>query len=162
MFGRELPVPRRIAYYGAHPYRYSGLDHPARPMPDVLEDLRRRAASAAGVPFNSVLCNLYRDGRDSMGYHRDNEPEIDPHCIASVSLGATRRFRLRHRGTRETVTVDLADGSLLLMVDCQDQWEHAIPRTRRPVGERINLTFRVLRLPGRSAKTSRASARRPG
>jgi alkylated DNA repair dioxygenase AlkB len=77
-----------------------------------------------------------------MGWHRDNEPEIDPGCIASLSFGAARRFKLRHRGDRRVVDVELGDGSLLLMIDCQDRWEHALPKTSRPVGGRINLTFR--------------------
>ncbi len=147
MYGREVPVPRLIAYYGAFPYRYSGLDHEAREMPGPLEELRRRACAKACVEFNSVLANRYRNGTDGMGFHRDNEPEIDPRCIASVSVGATRRFRMRHRLTQEIVTIELPHGSLLLMIDCQEHWEHAVPKTKRAVGERINLTYRVMRPP---------------
>jgi alkylated DNA repair dioxygenase AlkB len=94
-----------------------------------------------------VLLNLYRDGRDGMGWHADDEPELGPQpAIASLSLGATRRFRLRHRRRRDTgVTLDLAHGSLLLMAGAtQRHYVHAVPKTARPVGERINLTFRYV------------------
>ncbi|HMB71624.1 MAG TPA: alpha-ketoglutarate-dependent dioxygenase AlkB [bacterium] len=142
VFGRTHPVPRLVAFYGEHPYTYSGTEHAARPLPELLLPLRARAEEAAGFQFNSVLCNLYRNGRDSMGWHRDNEPEIDPRCIASLSFGAARRFKLRHRGDGRVVNVELTDGSLLLMIDCQEHWEHALPKTTRPVNGRINLTFR--------------------
>jgi alkylated DNA repair dioxygenase AlkB len=142
IFGRTHPVPRLVAYYGEHPYTYSGVEHPARSLPELLLPLRARAEEAAGFRFNSVLCNLYRDGRDSMGWHRDNEPEIDPRCIASLSFGAARRFKLRRRRDARVVDVELGDGSLLLMIDCQEHWEHAVPKTSRAVGARINLTFR--------------------
>jgi alkylated DNA repair dioxygenase AlkB len=142
IFGRVHEVPRLIAYYGFEPYRYSGIDHPARELTPELEALRGRVEQVSGYHFNSVLCNLYRSGDDGMGYHRDNEREIDPTCIASVSLGASRKFKLRHRSTGAVVSVDLSDGDLLLMLDCQRHWEHAIPKTRRALGPRINLTFR--------------------
>lgn len=144
MFGKEYTVPRLIAYYGDRPYRYAAIDHPAKPLPPLLDQLKNAVERAAGFSFNSVLCNYYRHGQDSMGYHRDNEPEIDTRCIGSLSFGATRRFKMRHRDTRETVTVDLSDGSLLLMLDCQDHWEHMIPKTKRAVAGRINLTFRMM------------------
>lgn len=114
-------------------------------MPHLLEKLKGVVEEASGFLFNSVLCNYYRHGQDSMGYHRDNESGIDTRCIASLSFGATRRFKMRHRGTKETMTIDLTDGSLLLMLDCQDQWEHMITKTKKPVGGRINLTFRLMR-----------------
>ncbi|NNE43162.1 MAG: alpha-ketoglutarate-dependent dioxygenase AlkB [Gemmatimonadetes bacterium] len=159
IFGKEHPVPRLVAYYGEFPYRYSGVTHPARPLPEVLRPLCAAAEEAAGFRFNSVLGNYYRDGQDSMGYHRDDEPEIDPACIASVSFGATRRFKLRHRESREVVTVELADGSLLLMNDCQTAWEHGVPKTRRALGGRINLTFRRMRAPTAGRASPWRSAR---
>jgi alkylated DNA repair dioxygenase AlkB len=142
LFGRSLPVPRLVAYYGDHPYRYSGIDHRPSSMPPPVRRLCALATTIAEFEFNSVLCNLYRHGRDSMGYHRDNEPEIDARCIASLSFGATRRFKMRHRASGRVMTVDLQDGDLLLMLSCQEHWEHALPKTQRKVGERINLTFR--------------------
>ncbi len=142
IFGRVVPMPRRIAFYGAHDYAYSGLVHRARPLTSRLEGIRARAEALSGARFNVVLLNLYRDGRDSMGWHSDDDypcgarPEI-----ASVSFGATRRFRLR--GEAGTAGFDLVAGGVLLMgVGTQRRWAHSIPKTRRPVGVRINLTFR--------------------
>jgi alkylated DNA repair dioxygenase AlkB len=107
-------------------------------------------ACELGLTFDSVLANRYRDGRDSMGWHSDDEKELGPDpVIASVSLGAGRRFRLRHRSRPDLATLDLVleHGSLLVMQGAtQHHWKHCLPRTARPVGERINLTFRrVLR-----------------
>jgi alkylated DNA repair dioxygenase AlkB len=101
---------------------------------------------ALGVPFNFVLLNRYRDGKDAMGWHADDEPSLGcKPVIASISLGATRRLLVRaRRSKREPSTaVDLRHGSLLLAWgDCQHRYEHSLARTRKPVGERINLTFR--------------------
>jgi alkylated DNA repair dioxygenase AlkB len=145
MFGRDHLVPRLVAFYGDVPYRYAGVDHPPRPLPAVVRMVQSVIEPVAGFRFNSVLCNLYRGGGDGMGYHRDNEPEIDTGCIASASFGAARRFKLRHRDSGDVITVDLDHGDLLLMFDCQSEWEHAIPKTRRATGPRINLTYRRVR-----------------
>ena len=107
--------------------------------------LRERLASELEHPFNSVLANRYRSGADAMGWHADDEPELGPEpLIASVSLGATRRFLLRHRhDPARRLSLDLEPGSLLLMAGrTQRYWKHALPRTARPAGERINLTYR--------------------
>ncbi len=143
-FGR--PFPRLTAYH-ADPgvtYRYSGVEHQAAPWPDFLVPIRRRVEEAAAAPFNSLLLNYYRDGSDSIGYHSDDEPELGLNPIVpSLSLGATRRFVLRHTRTREKLTFDLTHGSLLLMAGTtQHHWQHAVPKTSAAVGERINLTFR--------------------
>ena len=145
IFGKAHPVPRLAAFYGELPYSYSGIVHPARAMPPRLRELANHVEEISGYAFNSVLANWYRDGSDGMGYHRDDEPEIDPACIASVSFGASRRFKMRHRDGEAVVTVELGDGALLLMHDCQEHWEHGVPKTRRPVEGRINLTFRRMR-----------------
>jgi alkylated DNA repair dioxygenase AlkB len=102
--------------------------------------------AASGRRFNSVLLNYYRDGRDSMGMHSDNEPELGPEpAIASVSLGAERTFVLQHTATRERVRIALTDGSLLLMAgSLQHHWSHGINKTARPIGSRVNLTFRLI------------------
>jgi alkylated DNA repair dioxygenase AlkB len=147
LFGREVDSPRLSAWIGdpGTAYRYSGATFAPRPWPPALQALRERIAGAAGAPFNSVLANLYRDGRDTMGWHSDDERALGPHpVIASLSLGATRRFRLRRRDdARVGLTLDLPPGSLLLMRGAtQRTTRHALPRTARPVGERINLTFR--------------------
>lgn len=147
LFGREVDSPRLSCWIGdpqAH-YRYSGADFTPHPWPDALRALRERLQATLGEPFNSVLANRYRDGRDAMGWHSDAEPELGPEpVIASVSLGATRRFALKHRTDAQLrLALDLPHGSLLVMSGAtQRHYRHALPRTTRPVGERINLTFR--------------------
>lgn len=147
LFGREVPQPRRIAFQGdpGVRYRYSGQTWEAESWTPRVAALRDRLVEETGEGFNSVLLNLYRDGSDSMGWHADDEKELgrDP-VIASVSLGATRRFRLRSRAKpRRSLALELEPGSLLLMSgDLQHAWQHALPKTRRAVGPRINLTFR--------------------
>jgi alkylated DNA repair dioxygenase AlkB len=147
MFGRHVPVPRRVAWHGdpGARYTYSGTPHLPEPWTPALACIRDRVQELTGARFNAVLLNLYRDGRDGMGWHADDEPELGPDpVIASVSLGATRRFCLRHRRRRDLrVVLPLAHGSLLLMSGAtQRHWVHALPKTTAPVGERINLTFR--------------------
>lgn len=153
LFGQQVPQPRLTAWYGdpAARYTYSGLTWEPRPWTPILLGLRRRVEAATDTRFNSVLLNLYRDGRDSMGWHSDDEPELGPApAIASLSLGATRRFRLRpSRAQAEAAPapapfgLDLPSGSLLLMRGpTQQGWQHALPKTARALGPRLNLTFR--------------------
>jgi alkylated DNA repair dioxygenase AlkB len=151
LFGRRVAVPRRVAWYGdpGASYTYSGTPHLPEPWTPALTFTRERVQELTGARFNAVLLNLYRDGRDGMGWHADDEPELGPNpVIASVSLGATRRFCLRHRRRRDLrVDLPLAHGSLLLMSGAtQHHWVHALPKTTAPVGERINLTFRRVAL----------------
>lgn len=145
IFGEKKRVPRLTAYYGKYNYRYSGVDHPARPLTKDLLAIQEVCEQEASFQFNSVLCNYYRGGEDSMGYHRDNEPVMDRQCIASVSFGATRRMNFRHRTSKKRVGIDLPSGSLLLMINCQDHWEHGVPKTKKLVDGRINLTYRLIR-----------------
>ena len=147
MFGREVASPRLSCWIGDADaaYRYSGSRFEPRPWLPALAALRERLASELEHPFNSVLANRYRSGADAMGWHADDEPELGPEpLIASVSLGATRRFLLRHRHhPARRLSLDLEPGSLLLMAGrTQRYWKHALPRTARPAGERINLTYR--------------------
>ena len=148
IFGEALPQPRLTAWYGdpAARYTYSGLTWEPRPWLPALLALHHHLEAATGTSFNSVLLNLYRTGHDSMGWHADDEPELGPApVIASLSLGATRRFRLRPRPglTHPPLGLDLPHGSLLLMRgSTQQHWQHALPKTARPVGPRLNLTFR--------------------
>ena len=146
IFQKVIPCPRLTAWYGDEGagYMYSGIPHEPLPWTAELEALRDEVSAATGARFNSVLLNRYRGGEDSVSWHRDDEPELgrDP-VIASLSLGATRRFKLRHLATKETHSLDLNDGSLLLMSGpSQREWEHCLTKTKRAVGERINLTFR--------------------
>jgi alkylated DNA repair dioxygenase AlkB len=145
-FGR--PFPRLTALYGdpGVVYRYSGVTYPAAPWTEELAHIRRRVEQAASAPFNSVLLNRYRDGSDSMGFHADDEPELGRNPIVpSVSLGAPRRFLLRHNAGRQTLELCLTHGSLLVMAGTlQHHWQHALPKVTDKVAERINLTFRRL------------------
>jgi alkylated DNA repair dioxygenase AlkB len=152
IFGKRVPVPRREVWFGdlqAH-YRYSGVDHTPLPWTPTLTELRHRLENHTGCAFNSVLINLYRDGRDANGWHSDDEKELGPEpVIASVSLGAARRFLLRP--TRRSgldlpaLEISLEHGSLLLMAGrTQSLWQHTIPKQLRVKEPRINLTFRLI------------------
>lgn len=149
IFGREVDSPRLSCWIGDKDatYVYSRTRFEPRPWTPTLAALRDRVAQACGARFNSVLANLYRDGRDSMGWHSDNEPELGAQpVIASLSLGAVRRFRLKPReeATREDVLgIELGHGSLLRMAgDTQRLYVHDLPQASPAVGPRINLTFR--------------------
>jgi alkylated DNA repair dioxygenase AlkB len=147
IMGRRVPIPRLTAWHGEAGYVYSGIAMaPAAWTPPLLE-LKRCAEANAGQAFNSVLLNLYRDGRDSVSWHADNEPGLGCNpVIASLSLGATRRFQLKHRHSGERVAIDLRHGSCLVMAGAtQHHWLHQVPKSARPVGPRINLTFRSMR-----------------
>ena len=146
MFGREVDSPRLSCWIGDPEavYTYSRTRFPPKPWPAALAPVRDRLRETLGEDFNSVLANRYRDGRDRMGWHSDDEPELGPRpVIASISLGAPRRFALKPRGEGGRLALDLPHGSLLVMRgDTQARYRHALPGTARPVGERINLTFR--------------------
>jgi alkylated DNA repair dioxygenase AlkB len=146
-------MPRRVAFFGPHDYAYSGLLHPARPLPPWLDDLRRRVEAAAGQPFNTVLANLYRTGADSVSWHSDDDYPHGGHpAVASLSLGATRRFRVAHRRERERRhALDLTAGGLLVMTGrSQLDWRHALPKSATAAGARVNLTFRYMAASNRS------------
>jgi alkylated DNA repair dioxygenase AlkB len=152
IFGERRRVPRLVSWHGdpGTGYTYSGTAHEPRPWTAELRQLRECVQDLTGHRYNSVLLNLYRNGQDSMGWHADDEPELGRNpAIASVSLGATRRFRLRHRRQSGTaVTVELGHGDVLLMAGTtQHCCVHAVPKTARPVGERINLTWRWVHAP---------------
>ena len=146
MFGKKYPQAGFSTWFTNTnvSYVYSGITRTPHAMTPVLHDVMGRCALVSGAEYNSVLVNLYRDGNDSVSWHSDNE-EINGSepTIASVSLGATRRFDLRHKESGETVRVDLEDGSLLVMSGLsQHCWVHQIAKTKAKVGPRINLTFR--------------------
>ena len=146
MFGRMVDSPRLSCWIGdpEAAYTYSRTRFAPHPWPDVLQAVRERLSEALDATFNSVLANRYRDGRDRMGWHSDDEPELGPRpLIASISLGAGRRFLLKTRDGGDAVGLTLPHGSLLVMAgETQSRYRHALPATARPVGERINLTFR--------------------
>ena len=145
LYGKKIPVPREEALFGDDlRYEYRGALLKAEPWPDFLREARDRIQARCGLRFNFAVGNRYVTGKDSIGWHSDSFPQIGARpAVASLSLGSTRRFKLRHKATGEVVDYELESGSLLIMLPgCQEDWEHAVPKTSRPVGERINWTFR--------------------
>ncbi len=152
LYGREHPVPRLVAWYGdaEADYRYSALIHRPLPWTPLLAQIRAQVMEAVGQPLNGVLLNYYRDGQDSMGWHSDDEVELGANpLIASLSLGATRRFDLRRKGqSRIEHSLWLEHGSLLVMRGpTQHHWQHQVAKTRSDCAPRLNLTFRSIRAP---------------
>jgi alkylated DNA repair dioxygenase AlkB len=151
LWGKSHLQPRLSAWYGDpnSRYTYSGLAMNPLPWTPLLARLKAQVEAWCQTPFNSVLLNLYRDQRDSMGMHSDDEPELGAQpAIASVSLGETRTlvFKHRHQPALATVRVPLTDGSLMLMRGAtQAHWKHGIAKQTRPLGPRLNLTFRLIR-----------------
>lgn len=146
VFGKVHPQPRLTAWYGPVAYTYSGLTWAAARMPAPLAALSQRFEEEYGELATTVLANLYRNGSDRMGWHRDDEAIFggDP-WIASISLGETRTFRMRTRDRKHTYDIELEHGSLLIMPrGVQQRWEHCVPVRKKRPGARINLTFRTL------------------
>jgi alkylated DNA repair dioxygenase AlkB len=144
MGARTIPMPRRVAFHGPFAYAYSGHVHPAREMTARLEEVRARVEMASGHRLNTVLVNLYRSGADSVSWHSDDDYEHGGWpAVVSLSLGATRRFHLAEKRGSRRYRVELTSGGLLVMAGrSQIEYRHALPKTRLPVGPRINLTFR--------------------
>jgi alkylated DNA repair dioxygenase AlkB len=149
VFGKTYKQPRLTALYSEtiKPYSYSNITMYPKPFTKELYELKKKVEDISKSTFNSVLLNLYRNGSDSNGWHADNEKElgINP-VIASISLGAGRLFHFKHRKLpNEKHKIHLENGSLLLMAgEMQHYWLHQIPKTKKIIGERINLTFRRL------------------
>lgn len=147
LYGKQVAMPRLVAWHGdeGKVYSYSGLTNQPHPWTPTLLAIKARIESVSAATFNSVLLNQYRDGRDSVGWHADNEPELGVNpVIGSVSLGDARTFQLRHcRDKKRTVSLELTHGSYLLMAGAtQHHWLHQVAKTRRECGPRINLTYR--------------------
>ena len=152
LYGKRIMQPRLIAWGGDRPYRYSGQTLEPRPFTPQLAPVLEAVQARTRVPFNHVLVNRYRTGEDSMGLHADDEPELGPDPrVATVSLGAGRRFLVKPRrkedGQRQDL--ELGHGALLVMGGtCQRHYVHGVPRQASVMGERISLTFRrLLRAP---------------
>lgn len=149
MYGKTMKTPRLTAWYGDNnkDYTFSGTKYSPIPWTDELLHIKNVIEPIAGIRFNSVLLNYYRDANDSVAWHSDDEYElgINP-VIASVSFGQVRRFDIRHKQDHNRkFSIYLEDGSLLVMKgDLQHQWEHSIPKSTQVMKERVNLTFRVI------------------
>jgi alkylated DNA repair dioxygenase AlkB len=150
LWGRKIHQPRLTAWYGdpGQTYAYSGIQLDPLPWTPTLLDIKTRVEEASRSRFNSVLLNYYRDERDGIGFHSDDEPELGK-CpvIASLSLGEERTFILKHKASKSArpVHIQLASGSLLLMRgDTQHCWRHGILKETRRCGPRVNLTFRTI------------------
>ena len=148
IFGNTVLEPRLSTWHNelGEGYKYSGVMRRAQPLSKTLSDIRKRCSEVTNTPFNSALVNFYRNGQDGVGWHSDNEACNGPEpTIASVSLGATRRFDMRHRKTGETIKIQLESGSLLVMAGkSQQYWVHQVAKTKRVHEPRINLTFRCV------------------
>ena len=150
MFDKTHHSPRLSAWFGetGTVYKYSGITRVARVWPDYLDEIHQQIEEFTEQNFNSVLLSYYRAGNDGMGKHSDDEKELGRKpTIASLSLGATRRFILHPKSVRlgRSISVNLPHGSLMVMSgNCQKNWKHSVPKTKTPVGPRINLTFRKI------------------
>ena len=146
IFGREMPAPRLSSWHGEPhcSYRYSKVRYEPKAWTPELTIVRAALAGAGFGEFNCVLANFYRSGADSMGWHSDSEPELGANpLIASVSLGAARRFCLRHKTSIEKAELLLTSGSLLVMAEgTQKNYQHALPKMAQVGAPRVNLTFR--------------------
>jgi alkylated DNA repair dioxygenase AlkB len=152
--GKSIYAPRLVAWYGDEGavYKYSGHRNIPLPWTPLLKEIRDSLLrKTGGYYFNSVLLNLYRNEKDSVAWHSDDEPEIGPsddnRAITSLSFGATRRFLIRNKtDKKEKYEFLLENGSLLMMLgETQSYYEHSIPKTTKSVGERLNLTFRIIK-----------------
>jgi len=149
MYGKELPLPRLSAWYGDNnkPYTYSGITLNPLPWTDELLRIKEKIEAVAQVTFSSVLLNRYRDGQDYVGWHTDAEKELGKNpVIGSVNFGATRKFQLRRIDNhKDKFEVELKHGTFLVMTGTmQHYWQHQVPKTALKIGERVNLTFRVI------------------
>jgi alkylated DNA repair dioxygenase AlkB len=149
VFGKIHPQPRLTALFGneGKPYSYSNIKMQPHPWNLLLQKIKSNIESISKTNFTTVLLNLYRDGKDSNGWHADNEKELGKNpIIASVSFGSERVFQLKHNsilGLKQNILLE--HGSLLIMKGTtQHFWKHQIPKTSKPIGERINLTFRII------------------
>ena len=149
MYGKSHPLPRLTAWYGDmnKTYTYSGIPMTPNLWNTELIQIKKKVDQYTKINFNSVLLNYYRSGNDSVSWHSDDEKELgDNPIIGSVSFGGTRKFRLRNKNNKKLIhNIDLKNGSLLIMRELsQKYWEHEIPKTKKQVEERINLTFRLI------------------
>ncbi len=149
IFGKHIITKRKVAWYAndAVSYTYSNTTKYALKWTENLLALKKIVEQKTGDIFNACLLNLYHDGNEGMAWHSDDEKELIKNgCIASLSLGAERKFMLKHKNTKETISIQLNNGSLLIMKDeTQSHWLHQLPKTTKVSSPRINLTFRMMK-----------------
>jgi len=144
LFGKHIITERKIAWYAEdnYSYAYSNTSKKALPWTPILLELKKIVEDKTGMTYNSCLLNLYHNGNEGVSWHSDDEKEMKPE-IASLTLGAERKFVFKHKHSKETIPVVLENGSLLLMKGkTQMHWLHALPKTQKVMAPRINLTFR--------------------
>jgi alkylated DNA repair dioxygenase AlkB len=150
IFGKKITTKRKVAWYGesAFAYTYSKVTKQAKIFTKELLALKAIVEKASGETYNSCLLNLYHSGEEGMGYHSDGEKMLKKEgAIASVSLGAQRKFSFKHKKSRERIDLFLENGSLLVMKKgTQTNWLHRLPPTKKVNSPRINLTFRTIEL----------------
>ena len=148
MFGKEITTKRKVAFYGDSlmSYTYSNKTKQALTWTPLLMEIKQLATSHTGSNYNACLLNLYHDGEEGMGWHSDDEKEIIPNSsIASLSFGAERKFAIKHKATKETHSILLESGSLFEMLGSfQKHWLHSMPKSKKIITPRINLTFRQM------------------
>lgn len=149
MYGKHIQTKRKFALHADKPYRYgySQIKRTALPWTEDLLTLRQMIQDHAGEAFNTCLLNLYHNGNEGMSWHSDAEKELKQNgVIASLSLGAERKFMFKHKVSKETIALPLAHGSLLIMKgQTQTHWLHSVPKTTQVSTARINLTFRQMK-----------------
>ena len=148
MFGKEITTKRKVAFYGDSlmSYTYSNKTKQALRWTPLLMEIKQLATSQTGSNYNACLLNLYHDGEEGMGWHSDDEKEIVPNSsIASLSFGAERKFAIKHKATKEKHSLLLESGSLFEMLGSfQKHWLHSMPKSKKIIAPRINLTFRQM------------------
>jgi alkylated DNA repair dioxygenase AlkB len=148
MFGKKVITKRKVAWYAdaGITYTYAGVKKSGLQWTEPLFVIKQKIEAITGASYNACLLNLYHEGEEGMGWHKDNEKEIvSESSIASVSLGAARKFAFKHATTNERLDIELANGSLLDMKGpIQQNWYHSLPKTMRIKQLRINLTFRLM------------------
>lgn len=149
-FGKHVTTKRKVAWYGdsEYLYTYSNTTKRALAWTKELSELKQIVEKYAGTKFNSCLLNLYHNGNEGMGWHSDDEESLgkNNNTIASLSFGAERKFSFKHKRTKQTISVVLEHGSLLVMKGAtQSNWLHCLPKSKTITQPRINLTFRAIR-----------------
>lgn len=148
IYGKKIITKRKVAWYGDEPYEYTYSNYTKQALPWIpqLLELKHLVEQKTGASYNSCLCNLYHTGEEGMAWHSDGEKDLKQNAaIASLSLGAERKFAFKHKVSKKVITMQLESGSLLVMKDeIQAHWLHRLPPTKKVTTPRINLTFRTI------------------